>query len=173
MHWVGKFIGGYLGFAFYGPIGFFAGVLFGHAIDEEWKKKGEDELSGAKSRRRKKSRLGSPLDESDNDYESLEFIVPTFAILGKLSLADGRPHAAERREALSRVESLRLRRGRAARTGRTPDGNLPRVRAEVADVGLRLRRRPLRDAERQLRLPAGCPGDQLGDDRKLHLAAEP
>lgn len=74
MSWLGKIVGGAIGFALAGPLGAVAGATFGHAFDKEE----ERYLEGG----------GAYL--SDGENEQLIFFVAAFSMLAKLAGADGR-----------------------------------------------------------------------------------
>jgi DnaJ like chaperone protein len=76
MSWLGKVVGGTIGFALAGPLGAIAGAVFGHAFDTS----AEDEPQWTDA----DARL-STLEESQ-----LTFFVATFSMLAKLVKADGR-----------------------------------------------------------------------------------
>lgn len=73
MSWIGKLVGGTIGFALAGPLGGVAGAVFGHAFD-----KGEDR------------RLGAPVAGlSPEEQAQMTFFVATFSMLAKLAATDG------------------------------------------------------------------------------------
>lgn len=74
MGWLGKVIGGTIGFALGGPIGAIAGAVFGHGID----------ISEHRSISQERS------DLSNNEQAQLTFFVAAFSMLAKLAKADGR-----------------------------------------------------------------------------------
>lgn len=82
MSWLGKMIGGTIGFALGGPIGAVAGAAFGHTFVD---KKEDDYLS---------SRIGGgPTAQqtlSSNEQAQLVFFTAAFSMLAKISKADGR-----------------------------------------------------------------------------------
>jgi DnaJ like chaperone protein len=77
MSWLGKMIGGTIGFALGGPIGAVAGAAFGHTFVD---KKEQVYLS---------SRPGSPESLSSNEEAQLVFFTAAFSMLAKISKADG------------------------------------------------------------------------------------
>ncbi len=74
MGWLGKIVGGTLGFAIGGPIGAVAGATFGHAFDLN-----EERYFSTK---------GALL--SGNEQSQLTFFVASFSMLAKLAKVDGR-----------------------------------------------------------------------------------
>ncbi len=87
MGWMGKIVGGTLGFAMGGPLGAVAGAIFGHAYD----KSAEIEYQPAGKIR---------LSQSEN--AQLTFFVAAFSMLAKLVKADG--HVS--REELGSIEKI-------------------------------------------------------------------
>ncbi|SMD03965.1 DnaJ like chaperone protein [Desulfocicer vacuolatum DSM 3385] len=77
MGWLGKVVGGTIGFALGGPIGAVAGAAFGHGFD----KKEERYLSRG-------GVLSSGL--SSDEQAQMTFFVAAFSMLAKLAKADGR-----------------------------------------------------------------------------------
>ena len=96
MGWIGKIVGGTLGFMFGGPLGAIAGAAFGHAFDKskEYDRIDEnrrwgfdpDDLFGAED-----SRFTGYANRRLNraEYEQMTFFVGTFSLLAKLIKADG------------------------------------------------------------------------------------
>jgi DnaJ like chaperone protein len=82
MAWLGKLVGGTLGFALGGPLGAIAGAAFGHAFDSN----GENGQSGPGHKKR-------PLETAEKSQ--LTFFVATFSMLAKLAKADGQIAQAE------------------------------------------------------------------------------
>jgi DnaJ like chaperone protein len=82
MSWLGKMIGGTIGFALGGPIGAVAGAAFGHTFVD---KKEDEYLS---------SRIGTGRAGQDslssNEQAQLVFFTAAFSMLAKISKADGR-----------------------------------------------------------------------------------
>lgn len=78
MSWLGKMIGGTIGFALGGPIGAVAGAAFGHTFVD---KKEDDYLRSIPGR-------GAGL--SSNEESQLVFFTAAFSMLAKISKADGR-----------------------------------------------------------------------------------
>lgn len=81
MTWLGKVVGGTIGFALGGPIGAIAGVAFGHMFD------GPEE--------QRKSSSAEPSAMSKGETSQLIFFTACFSMLGKLVRADGGPSDAE------------------------------------------------------------------------------
>lgn len=77
MSWLGKMIGGTIGFALGGPIGAVAGAAFGHTFVD---KKEQAYLS---------SRPGAQESLSSNEEAQLVFFTAAFSMLAKISKADG------------------------------------------------------------------------------------
>ncbi len=77
MSWLGKMIGGTIGFALGGPIGAVAGAAFGHTFVD---KKEQAYLS---------SRPGTHQVLSSNEEAQLVFFTAAFSMLAKISKADG------------------------------------------------------------------------------------
>lgn len=75
MSWIGKMVGGTLGFALGGPVGAILGGVFGHAFDT----KEERELIG-----------GGPTLLSPEEEAQMTFFVAGFSMLAKLAAVDGR-----------------------------------------------------------------------------------
>ncbi len=90
MSWMGKFVGGTIGFVLGGPLGAIAGAAFGHAID-----KNSPGYSSA-------SRLSHP---SGQQRAQMTFFVGAFSMLAKLVQADGRVQQTE----ISSIESIMTR----------------------------------------------------------------
>jgi len=78
MSWLGKMIGGTIGFALGGPIGAVAGAAFGHTFVD---KKEAAYLS---------SRPGAQQTLSSNEEAQLVFFTAAFSMLAKISKADGK-----------------------------------------------------------------------------------
>lgn len=78
MSWLGKMIGGTIGFALGGPIGAVAGAAFGHTFVD---KKEQAYLS---------SRPGTRETLSSNEEAQLVFFTAAFSMLAKISKADGK-----------------------------------------------------------------------------------
>lgn len=78
MSWLGKMVGGTIGFALGGPIGAVAGAAFGHTFD----KKEEAYLSG--SDMEMSQRL------SNGETAQMTFFVAAFSMLAKIAKVDGR-----------------------------------------------------------------------------------
>jgi DnaJ like chaperone protein len=74
MGWMGKIVGGTIGFAFGGPLGAIFGAAFGHAFDTG------TELDSA----------GTGPRLSTVEHHQLTFFVAAFSMLAKLAQADGR-----------------------------------------------------------------------------------
>jgi len=74
MGWLGKMVGGTIGFALAGPLGAIAGAAFGHAFDTT----AELEISQ------------HPVSLSNGETAQLTFFVATFSMLAKLVRTDGR-----------------------------------------------------------------------------------
>ena len=73
MSWVGKFLGGTIGFALGGPLGAIAGAAFGHLYDQATEEV-EDQRRPA----------------SEIEGAQMTFFVAVFSMLAKLARADGR-----------------------------------------------------------------------------------
>jgi DnaJ like chaperone protein len=73
MGWVGKFLGGTIGFALGGPLGAIAGAAFGHLYDQAAEEVGTDR---------------APLSRVEG--AQMTFFVAVFSMLAKLARADGR-----------------------------------------------------------------------------------
>ncbi len=76
MGWLGKVVGGTIGFAIGGPIGAIAGAAFGHTLD----KKEERYLTGGATTR---------AQLSNNEEAQLTFFIAAFSMLAKIAKADG------------------------------------------------------------------------------------
>lgn len=74
MSWMGKLVGGAIGFVLGGPLGAVAGATFGHAFDMDEEQRPSIE--------------GDILSSGENSQ--LAFFVATFSMLAKLAKADGR-----------------------------------------------------------------------------------
>jgi len=83
MSWLGKMIGGTIGFALGGPIGAVAGAAFGHTFVD----KKEDQYL--------KSIPGRKGGLSSNEEAQLVFFTAAFSMLAKISKADGRINEEE------------------------------------------------------------------------------
>lgn len=79
MAWLGKLVGGTLGFALGGPLGAIAGAAFGHAFDTNGIKRPDYERSSLEG----------------TEKSQLTFFVATFSMLAKLVKADGRIEQVE------------------------------------------------------------------------------
>ena len=159
MSWLGKMLGGGLGFVFGGPLGAVFGAVLGHhALDS-----------------------GQNLSVQEN-RQSL-FFLATFSMLGKLSKADGQVSSEEIRVVEELMErNLRLS-AQARRRRRYTRGRVPRADGRQGAArrcrGLRRRRQqsllrvPLRGREGPARVPGrrvprARPGLRLqGLDRRL------
>ena len=97
MSWIGKIIGGTIGFFLGGPLGMIAGAVFGHMIDKS------SELQGGDSEERGYSRR---FGDSDRFYffntgynrSQMVFFVGAFSMLAKLAAADGQVSEGARRK---------------------------------------------------------------------------
>ena len=81
MGWLGKIVGGTIGFAIGGPIGAIAGAAFGHTLDTKEKRY----LSSGSTR----PGIG-PGQLSNNEEAQLTFFIAAFSMLAKMAKADGR-----------------------------------------------------------------------------------
>jgi DnaJ like chaperone protein len=81
MTWLGKVVGGTIGFALGGPIGAIAGVAFGHMFDGP---EGQQGLTAENA---------SPM--SKGETSQMVFFTACFSMLGKLVKADGSPTEQE------------------------------------------------------------------------------
>ncbi len=88
MSWLGKMIGGTIGFALGGPIGAVAGAAFGHTFVD---KKEDDYLKSIPGG----SRPGRDGGLSSNEEAQLIFFTAAFSMLAKISKADGHIHEKE------------------------------------------------------------------------------
>jgi DnaJ like chaperone protein len=79
MGWLGKLVGGTIGFALGGPLGAIAGAAFGHAYDRNSVLEGTGDMP----------RL------SANEQVNMTFFVAAFSMLAKLTRADGYVSKAE------------------------------------------------------------------------------
>jgi DnaJ like chaperone protein len=79
MGWIGKLVGGTIGFAVAGPLGAIAGAVFGHTFDAGDGNYYPDEH----------------LRLSSHEQAQMTFFVATFSMLAKLAKADGRISAEE------------------------------------------------------------------------------
>jgi DnaJ like chaperone protein len=86
MGWMGKIVGGTIGFAFGGPLGAIFGAAFGHAFDTG------TELDTAGTRQRL----------STVEHHQLTFFVAAFSMLAKLAQADGQV----KKEEIDSIESF-------------------------------------------------------------------
>ncbi len=87
MSWMGKFVGGTIGFVLGGPLGAIAGAAFGHAID-----KNSGGYSAASGMQR----------PSGQQRAQITFFVGAFSMLAKLVQADGRVTTSE----ISSIENI-------------------------------------------------------------------
>ena len=129
MSWLGKILGGTLGFALGGPLGALVGVALGHNLDR-----------AAQSNRGRGWIDSDLLDSSDSDdyLDSPEFLDPrertqtafftaTFAVMGHLAKADGHVTRDEIRLAARVMDEMQLTEAhrqlaqRLFREGRAPD----------------------------------------------------
>ena len=74
MSWLGKIVGGTIGFALGGPLGAIAGAAFGHTFD----------------RKNERLYIGGQTRLSTGEEAQFTFFVAAFSMLGKLAKADGR-----------------------------------------------------------------------------------
>jgi DnaJ like chaperone protein len=81
MSWLGKMIGGTIGFAFGGPIGAVAGAVFGHAVVDKKEDRYLESHPGLH---------GSDEGLSSNEQAQLVFFTAVFSMLAKISKADGK-----------------------------------------------------------------------------------
>ena len=124
MGWVGKVVGGLLGFAAGGPIGALLGATLGHGVDRGVKKLADD----------------LTLPPGDRQRIQSVFFAATFSTMGHLAKADGRVSEAEIALAEAVMAKLQLsgeRRSAAIalfRQGKSPDydlrGVIDRLRRE-------------------------------------------
>ena len=91
MVWIGKAVGGVLGFVVGGPIGSALGVLLGHQFD-----RGADQLSSGES-----IRFGS------NRIQQV-FFEASFSVMGHIAKADGRVSEGEVRAARRIMHGMKL-----------------------------------------------------------------
>ncbi|SLM32994.1 DjlA [Desulfamplus magnetovallimortis] len=78
MGWLGKMVGGTIGFALLGPIGAVAGAAFGHTFD----KKDDGYISGTALRMYQRF--------SSEEVAQMTFFVAAFSMLAKIAKADGK-----------------------------------------------------------------------------------
>lgn len=98
MSWLGKIIGGTIGFFLGGPLGMIAGAVFGHMFDKSNELQGEDDSSQQGYSRR--------FGDSDRYYffntgynrSQMVFFVGAFSMLAKLAAADGQISDGARRK---------------------------------------------------------------------------
>lgn len=88
MQWVGKAVGGILGFAAAGPLGSVLGLIVGHQFDQP------------------RMRLGGP--EAPSGEAALLFFQTTFEIMGRIAKADGRVSEEEIRAARRIMQTMQL-----------------------------------------------------------------
>ena len=96
MGWIGKLIGGTLGFALGGPLGAIAGAAFGHTIDKS-EELGRMEspfdggTSGGADPFTRNRGFGFPYGRSMNPRQQAQitFFVGAFSMIAKVALADG------------------------------------------------------------------------------------
>lgn len=74
MGWLGKIVGGTIGFALGGPLGAIAGAAFGHTFD----------------RKNERLYIGEPTRLSTGEEAQFTFFIAAFSMLAKLAKADGR-----------------------------------------------------------------------------------
>ncbi len=83
MSWLGKMIGGTIGFALGGPIGAVAGAAFGHTFVDK------------REQAYLESRPGLDHTQSSQEEAQLVFFTAAFSMLAKICKADGRVHEKE------------------------------------------------------------------------------
>jgi len=83
MGWLGKMVGGTIGFALGGPIGAVAGAAFGHSFDKKEAMYLSDATMGSPG-------IGMGDRLSTGEEAQLTFFVAAFSMLAKLAKADGR-----------------------------------------------------------------------------------
>mgnify|MGYP002725906556 CR=1 FL=1 len=93
MSWLGKMVGGTIGFALGGPLGAVAGAAFGHTFVD---KKEQVYLSSGQ---------GTHATLSSNEEAQLVFFTAAFSMLAKISNADGKVTPNE----ISAVETFMVR----------------------------------------------------------------
>lgn len=108
MGWLGKIIGGTIGFMFGGPLGLIAGAAFGHMFD----KAGE---LGQQNSQQQGRYYGGPMAYG-MDQSQMLFFVGAFSMLARIATVDGQVSAAEQRKIEEFIsQDLRLdAQGRAA-----------------------------------------------------------
>ena len=117
MGWLGKVVGGFLGFAAGGPLGAVLGATLGHGID-----RGVEELA-----------RNSQLPPGDRQRIQSAFFTATFSTMGHLAKADGRVSQAEIALAEALMTQMQLtpdmRSAAIAlfRQGKSPDFDLSAV----------------------------------------------
>ncbi len=96
MGWLGKIVGGTIGFAIGGPIGAIAGAAFGHTLDKKEARYLSADSGG---------RSGGYGRLSNNEEAQLTFFIAAFSMLAKIAKADGRVSEVE----ISSVEDFMQR----------------------------------------------------------------
>ena len=97
MGWIGKIIGGTVGFMFGGPLGMIAGAVFGNVFDHAPRQGGN-----ARATFGQQSNTGSPFTSgnaaSSQQQAQMVFFVGAFSMLARIATADGNISIAERKK---------------------------------------------------------------------------
>lgn len=121
--WVGKIIGGAIGFYSGGLVGLALGVLLGNAFD-----------------RTQARRSGQDFKASSNGVLQTIFFEATFSVMGKIAKADGRVSEQEiqlARHVMSRMaldEAQRLEAMRLFNEGKSPEFSVESILSELGEV---------------------------------------
>ncbi len=154
--WLGKLLGGSVGFALGGPLGALAGAALGHGFDRWFLGQGRPEAGPEGSR------------FSQTGPVRGGFLYPTFAVMGHLAKADGR--VSEREIALAESVMTRLQLSAGQRRvaighfneGKSPDFPLDRVLAALRQDcrGRGVMLRLFLDIQFQMAYVDGVPGKE-------------
>lgn len=111
MSWIGKLIGGTVGFVMGGPLGLVAGAAFGHLFDAS-NEQTQDQNSNSRDSFSRQSQQnpffftgGGNTAFSAQQQSQMIFFVGAFSMLAKISLADGSVTQAERQRVQAFIDS--------------------------------------------------------------------
>ncbi|WP_320823548.1 co-chaperone DjlA [Reinekea sp.] len=122
-NWLGKIIGGAIGFYSGGPVGLALGILLGNAFDKTQQRRAEQDIGGG-----------------TKGVLQTVFFQATFSVMGKIAKADG--HVTEKQIALARHVMSRMALNGAQRLeamrlfneGKAPEFSGQAILAELAEV---------------------------------------
>ncbi len=109
MGWLGKIIGGTLGFMFGWPLGLIAGAAFGHMFDKAGELGQQGSRQDGQSQRQQGRYYGSGPVAYGMDQTQMLFFVGAFSMLARIAAVDGQVSSAEQKKVEEFiVQDLRL-----------------------------------------------------------------